>query len=318
MPTFLEDVKVPASQQSSQKKGPEKFEHYINAGGGLSNKNLKYALWFTENKLLLYRLLLGFIGFWCVLFWGYTLFNVGDYLIFGLRADQNLAREMSYFPNYTLINTRLSPELPKIISTQALPSGTDKYDLVAEVANTNERFLVTFDYYFNLNNGKSEKQHGFLLPGENKFLTLLGVKNADFSGGDVQISFDNFVWKRVNAHEIKNTTQWQSERLNFTTDNFALIRTTNPDSGAHADRVTFKLTNNSPYSFKAPFFYIALYFQQSLVGILPLELTSFGSLETKAIDVRVFTPNINVSDVVVYPLINVYDSEEYVKATASS
>jgi hypothetical protein len=45
--------------------------------------------------------------------------------------------------------------------------------------------------------------------------------------------------------------------------------------------------------------------------MLPFHLERINSLETKKIDLRSFVPNLAVTGVAVYPLINIYDATVY-------
>ncbi len=176
---------------------------------------------------------------------------------------------------------------------------------MADVANFNERFLATFDYYFIVNNQKTSPQKGFLLPGEENFLAFLGADEVVFSGVP-ELILENVRWLRISAHDIPDVSSWQKERLDFTTADFQFI-----NRGSVADvtsyAIQFKLTNNSAYGFVNPKFYVALYQGQTLVGILPLEITKFLSGETRDVDLRSFTPNLNVTSMSVFPLVNIYD-----------
>jgi hypothetical protein len=123
---------------------------------------------------------------------------------------------------------------------------------------------------------------------------------------------DRVMWQRIPNALVADTQTWQAERLNFTVKDFSFTRAESTEGvGSHI--ISFVVTNNSPYAYTAPRFYVALLLQQSIVGLMPLSIPQFKSLEERKIDVRSFVPTINVSDIKIFPLINVYDDTVYRK-----
>ena len=179
---------------------------------------------------------------------------------------------------------------------------------MAEVVNPNSRFIVWFDYYFVVNGVKTPTQKNFLLPGESRLVTNLGLE--DGVGGLPAIVLENVKNERIDNRKVADTASWQAYRLNFQVSDFVFSKSL-AQEGGNADAVQFKLTNASPYNYKNVDFYVALLQNGQMVGILPLHLDSIGSLEIKNIDIRSFVPNFNITEIVVYPIINVYDDAVY-------
>ena len=192
------------------------------------------------------------------------------------------------------------------------PGGVDKYDAVADVANPNERFFVSFRYYFIVDGKNTPAQNGFLLPGENKPLAYLGIESSAVPR-EATIVFEELQWRRISARTIADVRAWQENRLNFSVENFVFTPRNTVEGGGDTHRIQFSIINNSPYSYVEPQFYVALLSQDALVGILPLRLDSLESLEKKQIDLRSFVPNLTVDGVKVYPLIDIYASAAYLQ-----
>lgn len=281
------------------------FRQYHDPAGDFDSKEFIYSLWYTKHKVLLYRLLKFGLIVIAVVLWGYSLVRWGSYFLIGRAQDKALEVDLTRRENYTAINERLAPLPLQVATTALLPGGTNKFDAVAEVLNPNEHFLVKFKYYFILDGEKTASQEALLLPQESRPLSALGLDVA----GDPQIAMENLSWSRIDAHDVPNPVVWQEERLQFI---FADESFVDPVPGTKATRIIFNLKNDSPYSYADPQFLAGLYNDGGLVGVIPFRTGRFNSLETKALELRSFVPNLGANSLQIFPLINVYDGEVYV------
>jgi hypothetical protein len=285
------------------------YEKYVDPTGEFGSKKLKYSIWYVEHRVFLYRCTVGLLALIIIVSWGYSLWQWGNYVIYGIAEDTRVAKVLTTFVNYTTMRDRLAPVPLQINGTELLAGGVNKYDSIAEVSNMNNRFFVEFDYYFIVGEGTTPKQHSFLLPQESRPLAYLGLETNNTSGGTALV-LENIKWQRISSHDIPDTALWQAEHLNFIVDDFVFTRSENT-TGVLSHSLEFTLKNATPYDYALPQFYVGLYLQQSLVGVIPLTVPKFKSLETRTIDLRSFVPNLSVSEVKVFPIINIYDQEVY-------
>ncbi len=274
-----------------------------------TSKELKWSFWYVGHKALLYRVtLIGLMIISGILFvfsgwkWGLYLWGVAD----NKKIEGNLAASV----DYTGMHSRFGAQPVQVLDTYVFSSRGNKIDFVAELANPNTKFLVTFDYHFVLNDTRTEAQRGFLLPGESKPVAALGLTES--AGGSPSIVLENIVYNRIPNREVSDTIGWQAYRLDFQVTDFVFLESL-AQEGNNVDAVQFKLTNNSPYSYVDADFYVVLLQNGQMVGILPLHLDFINSLETKNIDLRSLLPGLSVTGVSVYPRINVYDDAAYAK-----
>ena len=272
-----------------------------------TSQELKWGFWYVKHKALLYRVLL--IGLIAVnsVFIIFGLWQWGSYLL-GIPDSQRVQTSLSTAINYTGIHPRYSAQPIQAISTQIFSSRENTFDAVADLINPNNRFLASFDYYFVIGGVKTQTQKTFLMPGESRLAAHLGI--ADGAGSSPVIVLENIKYERVSAHEIPDTISWQAYRLNFQVSDFVFLKSL-AQEGTNTDALQFKLTNSSPYSYVNTDFYVGLLQNGQMVGILPLHLDSINSLETKNIDLRNFAPGLSVTEIALYPIINVYDDEVY-------
>ncbi|MCX6780383.1 MAG: hypothetical protein NT034_04395 [Candidatus Magasanikbacteria bacterium] len=285
------------------------FNKYEDPSGEFSSSEFKHGLWYIKHKLLLYKILIGFLIAWIVVFGGYAIITLADYLIFGIVGDLNLQKQLTAFPNYTNIQPKYAPAPLQVQNVTSLPGGSTSFDLTAQVSNPNKNFVVYFDYYFNVGQDKTPVQHGFLLAGEAKPIVYFGLKGG--YPGDVNLVLENVAWKRLRAQVIKDPAVYQAERLNFVVSNFSFTSQA-ASEGLGANVVKFDLKNDSAYGYRDANFVVALTNGGGGVSaVMPLMLKDFKAGETRNIDLRNFVLNLPVSDVQLFPLIDTYNKDVY-------
>jgi hypothetical protein len=298
---------IPESSAKKSGKSKINIEKYIDPTGEFGSKQYKQSLWFVQNKLLLYRLLVSFLIIFSIITVGYSLWKGLELLIYELTIKSSMEQQLAHATNYGALNAAYTPSPIDILSTQIYTGGTDKIDIVSEVTNINERYVARFDYYYDFNGVKTASQSAVLLPTENRPLGALGLDSAEFSGS-ANLILTNVRFTRVDNHAIPDLPAWMEERLNFGVDNFVY---TPADSNLSANSVKFTLTDNSPYGYRAPNFYLELYQNGGLIGLMKFDTTDLQSQESREIDLRNFVPNLSVSEVKLYPLIDLFDDSVY-------
>lgn len=285
------------------------FMAYQDPTGEFDSKQLKRGLWFAEHEVGLHRAaVIGLIVF-IIAMVGYSVFGWIRFLFLDLPVDNKVMQRLVNFPDYSLLHPHFAPQPITVVTTEVLPGGVDKYDAVSQLANLNPGWLVNLDYSFTVDGTESVAMRATLLPGEQRPVALFGISSAG-APGSVSLNLKNVAWQRISAKVIPDTAAWQAERLQFAVDKFT-FNAANTVDGASANIIRFTLTNKSSYGYVKPKFYVGLMSGETIVGLIPLELPDFASLETKNVDVRSFVSNLSITDVKVFPLINVYDDSVY-------
>ena len=276
--------------------------------GEFSTSQFKRSFWFTTHKVLLYKITVGILIFLSVIFWVFSLWLWGGYIIYGIQSDIALHNDLSVFPDYTGIKEHYAPVPFQIAGVNVYAGGSKIYDLVAEVNNPNKNFIIHFDYYFLIDNKKTPVQKGFLLANESRPMVYYGYKDGYPNG--VNLIIENVAWQRVSAHTVPNPNTWQNDRLNFSIRDFSFSAPQATD-GVAANVVQFKVTNNSAFGYRDSLFVIGLVQDSGVVGVMPLVLKDFKSLETRSVDLRNFSDNLLISDIQLFPLIDIYKKDVY-------
>lgn len=283
------------------------FTKYHDPTNEFTSQDLKVSFWYIKNRALLYKIIVIILAVINIGFIGFNLWKWGEYLL-GISAQRQLERSLTASVDYTGIHPHFAAQPVQVVNTYMFASRENKYDAVAELVNPNPRFLVRFSYYFIINGAKTPVQKTFLLPAESRLAGYLGM--ADGVGGAPEIVLENITYERISNRTVTDVAAWQAYRLNFQTTDFVFSKSL-AQEGNNPDAVQFKLTNASPYSFVNVNFYVGLLQNGQMVGILPLYLDRINSLETKNIDLRTFAPALNISEIVLFPLINIFDKDVY-------
>jgi hypothetical protein len=281
------------------------FAKYTDPTNEFGTGQFKSAIWFVKNKVLLYRLAVGSLVVFCAATIGFSIWKAVELLVYDLTVKPIVEQQLSASIDYTALHPRFSPSPMEILNTYVLPGGTDRVDALAEVANPNDRYIATFDYYFDFGNTTTERHTTTLLPYENRPAAIFGLDSAEYAGG-ASFVIDNLRWSRVSAHQVADVRSWQEERLNFPVENFVFGYAGGVGEPS-ANSLRFTITNNTAYGYMNPEYYIGLYQSEALIGLMKFDLTDFQSLETRPIDLRNFIQNLNVTEIKIFPIIDLYD-----------
>lgn len=279
---------------------------YTDIIGGFSNRELQTATWYVRHKIFLQRLLVGGLAVVGILSLAISLIGWGDYLFRGMSQDTtNLALQTQSFPNYaaqhdTTGASRLVPG-----STLIFASGPDSYDFSATIKNPNLRWSALVTYHFVFANGTTTLQSLPVLPGETRPLSALGQKLSGYPT-NAALAIDHINWQHLDNHHIPNVPNYLSERLQFAVTNFAFSRANGTDA-LPAHQIVFDLTNASAYAYWEPAFDIELLNRAEPVGMLYVTVDRFGAGETRHIELRSLQPDLVVTDIAIYPRLNIFD-----------
>ncbi len=284
------------------------FRRYEDPTGEFTSGNLSRGLWWVKHKVLLYRLLVGALILISAIFLIFSLAKWGIYLV-GIPNSNLLEKQAVQFSNYNPAIQHFNPVPLQIVSTNLFQNGGSKVDAVSEVENPNAGYIANFDYSFLISGTSTAPAKAIVLAKSRTMAAALGLTEISGSSGAV-LQIKNLQWQRVSPHDIPDPKSWQDSRINFSISSTTFENALSTP-GLSGNRLAFVLKNESAYGYKQPRFYVGLYNQDALVGVMPLQTDDFHSLETKNIDLRNFTSNLQVQNIQVFPLINIYDQNVY-------
>ncbi len=266
----------------------------------LTDKDLARGYWFITHRERIRYGIISVVGIFLLGVIVYAGWQFMDWLSSRTAEEESLRLLVSSSVNveeYRQRNAPLPLELGKVM---AVPAAMGKYDFIVQVKNPNLKWAARqADYSFHIA-GQSFNGSSFVLPLEDKFFLKLGV-NLDKLPAGSTVSVNNINWQRI--RDFKN----------FTTPDFAVSGEKIEQVGGEINpakagtRLTFTLTNQSPYSFwQVPVTavltnnsHVAAISQQVLASIdssqaIPMEF--YWPEQTFSVDRLVVKPEVNVLD----------------------
>ena len=270
----------------------------------VSDTDLKFGRWYIANQDLLKSIGIGLLIAFDVLLMGYVLYGsyqAANFIYFG--SDKLVNQIIADKPSFESVSkTELLPMA--ILDTFIIPGKDNKYDLLAKVRNPNADFaLFSFNYRFNLGNTETEYSSGFLLPGEEKYLMVLGY------GSDAIIASANLEVGDLNYQRVRNYEALKAERYDFLIKDpmFVPPKETGVSNKISVSEVNFSVVNQSIYNFWDLGMQILLKRGTKVVGANYLKIDQIKSMEEIKESVKWFDDVSGVTSVEIIPEMNILD-----------
>ncbi len=296
-------------ENPKKKKPINPLSQYKAAGDELSYKQFRLATWYVRNRIRLRYVLIGFLTVWSVLTLGYSTLMWGEYLIFGLFEDRDLAaQQVREIENYRAIQPFYTARPLTIERPRVFTANVERYDIFAEVTNQNERWIANVTYKYVFNGGESEIRRTQILPGKLHVLAAHGVESKIFPSS-VRLVIENIDWRRVDPHAIRDVQTFIDTRLDIAVENVQFIGRN--AVGSPSDQLHFTITNQSAYGYWQPFFSVVLFNRGSIVGIRQVTVDRLDAGASATFDLRFLGPSISITDVEILPHIPIFNPDTY-------
>jgi len=287
------------------------LDQYQSPMAGMSNRQLRFSGWYVRHKSQFRQLGKAALFVFALVTMSYALYGWSMYLLIGYKQDKTIFQNLiSQFSNYDNLKPLYEAQPLDFSATKIFPSSDGQYDFVTEVRNTNSRQVAVISFSYTLGENLTKPQDTIVLPGQTTLLVAFGQETGSYPAG-VRLNVLHIAWHRINPHQVFNVSEYISDRLLFTIANFSFSRAT-ARSDVPSHRLTFDITNESAYSYWQPKFIVKLLASDQLVGVLPLTIDRFKSTKTYSLELRSLAPDLIVSQIVLVPLIDVFDEREFI------
>ncbi|PKM88742.1 hypothetical protein CVU83_01125, partial [Candidatus Falkowbacteria bacterium HGW-Falkowbacteria-2] len=245
---------------------------------GLTISRMHFGLWLSENRRKITRGVVIFLIVASAAMFIYSSYNYVFYYLHGRDADNQLVVDLSA----SLIDSQAYREAnaPKPLDIGPVTTFAidGKYDFLVSLKNVNEKHYSNFQYC--LVAGEEELACGgsFILPDSEKNLLIPSVR-SEVRPSNVRLVIADLFWQRLNTHLIPNWSDYQSQRLNVAVSD---LKYNNLTPGFH--NLSFKVKNNSPYSYLTLPLSIVLYNGQAPSGINIYNIDKFYSGEEREVN----------------------------------
>lgn len=294
----------------SVKKVKSKLERYEDVTGEFTSSELKWGEWYVRHKILLRKIVIGVLLTWCTITVSYGLGYFVYYFSYGYFQDEQMMnQQLLELGNYKNVQYLIKAKDLQVGNVGVYNSITENYDFLAGVKNPNERWLAIVTYKFTFSGGETGLAWTILLPGSQRPIAYFGFKSSRYPTNP-SLVIEDIKWKKISPHAVPGVKEFTDERINFPVENFEFTQAS--ESAAIPNNIIqFDVYNNTAYNYWEPSFYIELINGNRTVGVVYLVIDQFKSGEVKHIDTRSFVDNLEIDNVKVWPVINVFDENEF-------
>jgi hypothetical protein len=282
---------------------------------GITIKRLKFGLWWIEHQKFFKQGIFGLLMIVGGISWLYTIFSFGYYIAVGMRKDDLLLRQLT--ANQTATHQMVLANAPVPLhfeDVQVINSVDGSYDYILKASNPNLSHYVRFQYQFSVDGQPTEVRSDFILPGDTKYISLLGQRPAS-TPGNVEFKTTGLIWQRINRHQIPDWNAFRNARLDFniTEPKFNSGKTSGLSEKLAVSQVEFTITNNSAFNYFELPLYIYLYNFDRVIGVTKTSVSQFQSAETKSMQVNVPGQLDQVDRVQIVPDVDIMRQDVYQK-----
>ena len=222
------------------------------------------------------------------------------------------SQSVALFQNYAKLQPMYGAKDLVVKDVDVYNSVSDLYDFVARVENPNERWVAKVTYKFAFSGGETSLATTVIPPQSARPIAFFGAAAGSYPVGARMVN-EKIDWRRLNPHIDVDIKNYIAERSKFSFERFAFTPASR-SAGILNNMIAFHLFNNTAYGFWDVEFYVELKDGGDTVGLIYLNVDKFKTEEKRHIDLRSFVDNLRVSDIVVWPVFDVFDGSEYMKA----
>lgn len=288
----------------------EKLSRYVDPTGEFTNRDLALGEWYIRHRVMLREIVVGILITIIVIFGGFSVYQLGDYALFGYSRDEKLRVDLTRTTvALKAIHASQAPTPLEIASVDVYPGVSGKYDLVALAKNTNERWIALVTYRFTFDQGETGVYRSLILPGESLPLSALGTP-ANSIPDTVALTIKSVDWRRLDEHRYPKVLSYIAERKQFSISDFS-FHAIDAQAGTVANQISFTLKNDSAYGYTQGSFYALLKNGDSVVGVKRFFVDSFRAGEERMIDLTSFADGLSVNDLEIIADIDIFTADSY-------
>lgn len=267
----------------------------------ISDKQIERSLWFIKNQAFIKKIIIIILLLTIFILYGFSLFKFINIKI------QDANKNNSHITTVDFQSWQERNKIQELIITNKsiISLTNNKYDVVVEMKNPNEKIAITeLKYKFIYDNQTSDERTAFFLPNETKKLIDFNVENNKIIR-TVDIEIINTAFDRLDAVEIE-----QLNKKIFTISNEEM-HFNNKKTGAR-NWIEFTALNKSPYNWSQTKFYVSLNLGSKLIAINEIKTEQFYSQEKKDLEISWFQKIPSYVTLKIEPETNLLDPENYI------
>jgi len=295
-----------------EQQNPKDFSTYKDPSKSFSNRQLQAGTWYVRNRLLLKKVFYSILAFFAGITLLYSTIAWTIYLGVGIFDDTRMNQVIANsFQNYSGMQIFFRPERIQVSEVNAFSTGLGKYDFAARVVNPNERHVLEIDYKFVFDGGETEMMTQVIHPGESKFVGSFAYESLSYPSG-LEFQLVDRRSRFIGKNFIDNPIDYVNAHLDFEASEFIFTPGDPGIDNVPYHSVMFDLENKSPYTYRDANFMVALFNRGQFEGVIPFTIEQFDRSSSEEIDLRFGTGIPSVTDIEVYPMMNIFDERNFV------
>src|SRR3989338_1111631 len=198
----------------------KKLTQYEPVDDSFSSKELERSYWFVLHKRALHNLAIAVLLVIDVMLIGYALSGFVTYLVTGQPREEAAVLAIAQRLNISHVEKqKSSAALPLAFGDGRIyifDAGDDRYDFAVEVQNPNKEWYVLLSYQYEIPYAEpTPTKTMYVLPGEKKFLTILGEKREGQTVNEAQLKITNEMWSRIDPHQVADVPAFIASHAAF-------------------------------------------------------------------------------------------------------
>lgn len=280
------------------------YTFFVENDTGIDKKIIERGLWIATHRLALQRWVV--MGLYGVIALGFGIFFVqfGSYVYRFNDWDKYAVQSVRSFVDWKVVHEASAPQKFEIDDPALFARASGVYDIAAEVFNPNKEWAGRSVFYQFMSNGEplGEPAESFILPGQRRFFTLFGY-SSEKPINSVTVEIGTIKWQRL--EKIPETGWLYQEEPAYSGKK---IIVENRIQSVIPARVSWQVQNGSTYNFSRVLWQVGLYTGGRLASIAEYTSGKFPFLDIQTIDMTIPQSLPRVDRVVVYPIVNFFDS----------
>ncbi|MFH1098766.1 MAG: hypothetical protein V1723_02515 [Candidatus Uhrbacteria bacterium] len=294
-----------------------------NSIDSLSDRQLRWGIWFASHRQRLRRIGYGIIIAIAVCAWIFTIWGVvNHFFIEGAALQRSLVAMTSADNDRAVVLARLRPQPLIVAEVHIVPSGDGNVDVAARIVNPNVQWRTVVAYTIEIPGTTPDAQRvgarpvegrAILLPDRDRWVTALNVP-AISAAVNATVAIRPVEWQRVDPLKVVDVNQYVASRLAVTIRNARYLQ---PEelvlgSGKSSGKLTiarasFSASNEGAYGLRDVEFTVLLRRGTSVVGVNRVTLSELPAGATQDVAATWFRPIGLVQSVEAIPFIDVFD-----------
>lgn len=276
---------------------------------GLTLRQMNFSLWIVEHRHQIIMVPFVILIIICALTWGYVIFGLSYYVLFGMKQDDKLASELTGINVNFIRPEKLDLQFGKV---ETIENENNKYDFAVMVNNQNKKYWAEIEYQFIADGRELKLEKGFILPDESKYLLSIN-QDSGSAVNNSELRINNIAWYLLNQHKYPDWKTFWNEHMNITVSDkkFTPAKSTILAEKLYLNDLQFTVTNNTAYNYLDTNFVIILFSQGRVIGANNYKISNFLSGQTRQTSITWQGRLGRVDEIVITPEMNIVRDDIY-------